>query len=145
MKLRNLFLLVGLAVTFTPIYAGSQGCEKDTVHCAYIGGLIEQEYGRYVKVTYKNSSFIDCFSASDTLEVLPGYGQEFVGTNSIAFHICNSMTDEKCQPLGEDNFTVSQAGDQYIATPRFYNINLSVVQAKYAKCQPYSIRKSLLP
>ena len=146
MKLRNLLLLLSLALTVTPIFADDHGCDEDTIHCAYVSGIAGQGHGRYIKATYKNISVTSCFSESDGIEVLPENGQKALGANSIAFEICKDENGKKCQPLGVDNFTVSQAGDQYIGTPKFYDINLYAVQANYPKCLPHPpTKRSLLP
>lgn len=145
-KTLSLILSVIMFSASTTVLAAEPNCDiANPVHCVYVTGLAATVTpiqgktppgnGRYIKIvmegdTIGSSTTTQCFNNTSTMAFGPKMAKVFEGKNSFTFSICKHAKGADCKPLGTDAFTVTGT----TAEPKYYDLNLSSVQADYPKC-----------
>lgn len=124
-----------LSIVVTSSFANKEWCPPDTIHCAYISGLSNNiQDGRFIKLINKKINAVLCFNFSSSVSITNKVAGQLVGANADQYFICSDASGNNCEPIGIDQFEISKSVDQYVAAPKFYNIDLSEVKNKYPTC-----------
>ncbi|MGB6977139.1 MAG: hypothetical protein WBE18_06785 [Gammaproteobacteria bacterium] len=147
-SISSLLGVTAILLTFSvTAHADPSDCMTDSIHCAYVSGLPRTiDNGRYIKLTFKGASMVDCVNYTNTTEITPQQAPNFIGKNQIDFSICPDNTGTNCQSLESDVFIVNNNNGTYSAEPKFYNIDLSqfVKDPQYHQCTPMPGSKLVL-
>lgn len=88
--------------------------------------------GRYIKYSYslRNSSETICASSNIQFYFYTNY----LGVVTGQYYICADVLGTQCEPVSTDTYTVTTQGNDIVANPQEYTVDLSKVSAKYPSC-----------
>lgn len=121
------------------IFANTNHCPPNAVHCAYITGLSDDLHdGRFVKLTHKNIQLVVCFNSYGMAIQTQRTAPKFLGKNTDHYAICTDLTGTKCKEVGIDNFVISETDQGYIAEPPLFEISLGADANQFPTCDALS-------
>jgi hypothetical protein len=119
------------------VFAGKENCPDNVIHCAYLSGFPSTNHsGKFIKIQHtdpkRSLEKIVCFDDKSIVLLSTAVGG--LGIYQDTYSICSNIDGRKCEQVGVDVFTVSSNGDEDVASPQYYNINLSNVKNDYPNC-----------
>lgn len=139
-RIKNILCGFSLIMLGIPLlsYATHDACPFDSVHCAYMSGLNNNEGGRFIKLSNKHiGSLVVCLNATSVAFIDDVSAAKYIGNNDDTYAICKDPLGKDCTLIGIDQFIITNQKHQFIATPKYFNIDVSQLKNSYPTCDSF--------
>ncbi len=151
MKIKLGLISAALIFSCTATYADLADCTqanssaKQAInlysHCAYLTGLNSTDLndGRYLKIEavsgQQYQSMTVCANNALTLTLTPD-DLPSLDKPKFSFSICQDAAYQNCQLVAIDQVNIIKNGEDYLAEPELFKVDLSALKNQFPSCKP---------